>query len=183
MMTYEPDGPAHFIVYYRLSDGGWDRDSPTNVGSEIRLPNGAFRAQAPRFTVMPDGAILLVAQLIETPELKLGARNGRVLLVNSTGNPPRPGGPYLPRCPCLTHVAKPATRTTATGALTTPPRCFPLRTERKCWNSPLTGRLRSASPPIPGRSGGPIPDLLRNSRGAPPLSVQSQRLQHLPWLT
>jgi hypothetical protein len=39
---------------------------------------------------MPGGAILLVAQLIETPELKLGARNGRVLLVNSAGNPATP---------------------------------------------------------------------------------------------
>jgi citrate lyase subunit beta/citryl-CoA lyase len=57
--------------------------NPTNVGSEMRLPNGAFPAHAPRFTVMPGGAILLVAQLIETPDLKLGARNGRVLLVNS----------------------------------------------------------------------------------------------------
>jgi hypothetical protein len=54
------------------------------------LPNGAFPAHAPRFTVMPGGAILLVAQLIETPELKLGARNGRVLLVNSAGNPATP---------------------------------------------------------------------------------------------
>jgi hypothetical protein len=90
IMTYELGGPAHFIVYYRLSDDGWDWGSPTNVGSEIRLPNGAFPAHSPRFTVMPGGAILLVAQLIETPELKLGARNGRVLLVNSAGNPATP---------------------------------------------------------------------------------------------
>ena len=90
MMTYELGGPAHFIVYYRLSDDGWDWGGPINVGSEIRLPNGAFPAHAPRFTVMPGGAILLVAQLIETPELKLGARNGRVLLVNSAGNPATP---------------------------------------------------------------------------------------------
>ena len=72
MMTYELGGPAHFIVYYRLSDNSWDWGSPTNVGSEIRLPNGAFPAHAPRFTVMPDGAIPLVAQLIETPQLKRG---------------------------------------------------------------------------------------------------------------
>ena len=90
MMTYELGGPAHFIVYYRLSDDGWDWGGPIHVGSEIRLPNGAFPAHAPRFTVMPGGAILLVAQLIETPELKLGARNGRVLLVNSAGNPATP---------------------------------------------------------------------------------------------
>jgi hypothetical protein len=90
MMTYELGGPAHFIVYYRLSNDGWDWGSPIHVGSEIRLPNGAFAAHAPRFTVMPGGAILLVAQLIETPELKLGARNGRVLLVNSAGNPATP---------------------------------------------------------------------------------------------
>jgi len=39
---------------------------------------------------MPDGAILLAAQLIETPRLTLGARNGRVLLVNRAGNPATP---------------------------------------------------------------------------------------------
>lgn len=87
MMTYELGGPAHFIVDYRLSDDGWNWGDPANVGSEIRLPNRAFPAHAPRFTVMPDGAIPLVAQLIETPELKLGGRNGRVLLVNKAGNP------------------------------------------------------------------------------------------------
>jgi hypothetical protein len=87
MMTYELGGPAHFIVYYKLSDDGWNWGNPTNVGSDIRLPNGAFPAHTPRFTVMPDGAILLTAQLIETPELRLGARNGRILLVNRSGNP------------------------------------------------------------------------------------------------
>jgi hypothetical protein len=63
MMTYELGGPAHFIVYYRLSDDGWTWGNPTNVGAEIRLPNGAFT---------------------------LGARNGRVLLVNRAGNPATP---------------------------------------------------------------------------------------------
>ena len=87
MTTYELGGPAQFIVYYRLSDDGWNWGNPADVGAEIRLPNGAFPAHAPRFTVMPDGAILLAAQLIETPQLTLGARNGRVLLVNRAGNP------------------------------------------------------------------------------------------------
>jgi hypothetical protein len=90
MMTYELCGPARCSAHYRLSDDGWNWGNPANVGSEIRLPNGAFPAHAPRFTVAPDGAILLVGQLIETPELKLGARNGRVLLVNDAGNPATP---------------------------------------------------------------------------------------------
>lgn len=90
MMTYELGGPARFIAYYRLSDDGWNWGDPANVGSEIRLPNGAFPAHAPRFTVMPDGAILLAGQLIETRDLKLGARNGRVLLINAAGNPATP---------------------------------------------------------------------------------------------
>lgn len=90
MMTYELGGPAHFIVYYRLSDDGWNWGTPSNVGNEIRLPNGAFPAHAPRFTVMPDGAIALVGQLVETPNLKLGARNGRVLLENAAGDPATP---------------------------------------------------------------------------------------------
>ena len=90
MMTYELGGPAQFIVSYRLSDDGWNWGDPSNVGSQIRLPNGAFPAHAPRFTVTPDGAILLAAQLIETPALKLGARNGRVLLLNRTGDPATP---------------------------------------------------------------------------------------------
>jgi hypothetical protein len=87
MMTYELCGPARCSAHYRLSVDGWNWGNPTNVGSEIR---GAFPAHAPRFTVAPDGAILLVGQLIETPELKLGARNGRVLLVNDAGNPATP---------------------------------------------------------------------------------------------
>lgn len=90
MMTYELGGPAQFIVYYRLSDDGWSWGDPANVGAAIRLPNGAFPAHTPRFTVMPDGAIVLTAQLIETPRLTPGARNGRVLLVNRAGNPATP---------------------------------------------------------------------------------------------
>jgi hypothetical protein len=90
IMTFEMGGPARFIVYYRLSDDGWNRGNPADVGAEIRLPNGAFPAHAPRFTVMPDGAILLAAQLIATPQLTLGPRNGRVLLVNRAGNPATP---------------------------------------------------------------------------------------------
>jgi len=83
------DSPVH--RYYRLSEDGWNGGNPGSVGSEIRLPkNGSFPAHAPRCTVMPDGAILLVAQLIETPQLTLGARNGRVLLVNRAGNPATP---------------------------------------------------------------------------------------------
>ncbi|HEY0799309.1 MAG TPA: sialidase family protein [Steroidobacteraceae bacterium] len=87
MMTYELCGPAHCIARYRLSNDGWNWGNPTQIGSEIRLPNGAFPAHAPRFTVAPNGAILLAAQLIETPALKPGARSGRVLLVNDTGDP------------------------------------------------------------------------------------------------
>jgi hypothetical protein len=39
---------------------------------------GAFPAHTPRFAIAPDGTILLMGQLIETPALKLGERNGRV---------------------------------------------------------------------------------------------------------
>jgi hypothetical protein len=87
MMTYELRGPAHCIARYHLSNDGWSWGDFANVGAEIRLPNGAFPAHAPTFTVMPDGAVLLVGQLIETPNLMLGLRNGRVLLVNCVGNP------------------------------------------------------------------------------------------------
>jgi hypothetical protein len=90
MMIYELCGPAHCIARYRLSTDGWNWGNPANVGAEIRLPNGAFPAHTPRFTVMPDGAILLAAQLIETPQLTLDARDGRVLLVNRAGNPATP---------------------------------------------------------------------------------------------
>jgi hypothetical protein len=90
MMTYELCGPAHCIARYRLSNDGWNWGTPAHLGSEIRLPNGAFPAHAPTFTVMHDGAILLVGQLIKTPNLRLGLRNGRVLLVNRAGNPATP---------------------------------------------------------------------------------------------
>jgi hypothetical protein len=90
MMTYELCGPARCIARYRLSEDGWIWGDPANVGSEIRLPNGAFPAHAPRFTVASNGEILFVAQLIETPQLQLGERNGRVLLVNDAGDPGTP---------------------------------------------------------------------------------------------
>lgn len=90
MMTYELCGPARCSAHYRLSEDGWNWGDPANVGTPIRLPNGAFPAHAPRFTVAEDGTILLVGQLIETPALKLGARNGRVLLVNDAGDPAAP---------------------------------------------------------------------------------------------
>jgi len=77
MMTYELCGPPRCSAHYRLSDDGWNWGNPTNVGSEIRLPNGEFPAHAPRFTVAPDGAIMLVGQLIETSQLKLGAPEAR----------------------------------------------------------------------------------------------------------
>ncbi len=64
MMTYELCGPAQCIAHYRLSNDGWNWGNFANVGSEIRLPNGAFPAHAPMFTVMPGGAVVLVAQLI-----------------------------------------------------------------------------------------------------------------------
>jgi hypothetical protein len=90
MMTYELCGPARCIARYRLSQDGWNWGDPTEVGAEIRLPNGAFPAHAPRFTVTPEGRILLVGQIIETPQLQLGERNGRVLLVNDAGDPTTP---------------------------------------------------------------------------------------------
>jgi hypothetical protein len=89
MMTYELCGPAHCIARYRLSNNGWNWGNVADVGVEIRLSNGAFPAHAPTFTVMPDGAILLVAQLIETRNWSL-VRGIGVLLVNGAGNPATP---------------------------------------------------------------------------------------------
>jgi hypothetical protein len=90
MMTYELGGPAQFIVRYRLSNDGWNWGDAQNVGTEIRLPTGAFPAHAPTFTVTSDGAIVLTAQLIENPDLTLSPLNGRVLLINQAGRPATP---------------------------------------------------------------------------------------------
>ncbi len=87
MMTYEICGLARCSAHYRLSGDGWGWGNPADAGAEIRMPNGAIPAHAPRFTVAPDGAILLVTQLVETPEGKLDAQSGRVLLMNDTGDP------------------------------------------------------------------------------------------------
>jgi hypothetical protein len=85
-------------------------------------------------------------------------------LVNSAGNPATPWR-TIPAPVPVPDACSETCHPPHDGALTTPPRCFPLRTARKCWNSPQTGRERSASPPMLGRRGGPIPDLLRNSCG------------------
>lgn len=87
MMTYELCGPARCSVHFRLSNDGWNWGDPSIVGSPIRLPNGSFPAHAARFTVMPDGSILLAGQLIERPDGAVAPRNGLILLVNKAGNP------------------------------------------------------------------------------------------------
>jgi hypothetical protein len=86
-MTYElctttgPDCP----VYDRISPDGRDWGDPGTPGTKIVLPNGEIPEHTPKFTVTPDGRILLASMTLNNPDGSFGPGNGSVLLVNSSG--------------------------------------------------------------------------------------------------
>ncbi len=92
LMTFELCGPAACTAFYKTSADGWNWGSAAAVGSAIRLPDGRYFAHTPYNTVLPDGSILLVGQILmnsnNTPAN--GNGNGTTILKSASGNPAGP---------------------------------------------------------------------------------------------
>ncbi len=85
-MTFELCGPAACTVFWKTSGNGWDWGDPGNVGSAIRLPDGRFFEHAPTNTVLPDGSILVIGQVLLNGDGSVAAGNGSTIFKHS-GDP------------------------------------------------------------------------------------------------
>jgi len=93
LMTFELCGPAACTVFYKTSGDGWNYGSVTDVGMAIRTPSGQFFEHAPTNTVLPDGTILLVGQVLMNADGTTAVGNGATLFRNASG---APTGGWLP---------------------------------------------------------------------------------------
>lgn len=89
-MTYELCGPAACTTFNRTSTDGWNWGAATSVGAAIRLADGRYLAHAPTNKVMPDGALVVVGQLLMNANNTIAAANGTVLFKSVSGNPAGP---------------------------------------------------------------------------------------------
>ena len=90
MMTFELCGPAACAVHYKLSRDGWNWGDPADLGTLIHLRDGRFFKHAPTNTILPDGTILLVGQVLANADGTTAAANGAVIFKNRWGNPALP---------------------------------------------------------------------------------------------
>lgn len=84
VMVYEICGMG-CAVFIRFSDDGVNWGNPADPGTRIESANGHYFAHAPSFTVLPDGRLLVVGQLLMNADGKPAADNGRVLMVSQVG--------------------------------------------------------------------------------------------------
>ncbi|MDF2261446.1 exo-alpha-sialidase [Streptantibioticus ferralitis] len=86
-MTYELCGTTgpECAVHYRLSHDGRDWGNPATPGTPVVGPNGWIPEHTPKFTVTPDGRILLASLTFNNPDGSPAPGNGAILLVNSSG--------------------------------------------------------------------------------------------------
>ncbi len=87
LMTFELCGPAACTAFYKTSSDGWTYGSVTDTGSAIRTTEGQFFEHAPTNTVLPDGTILLVGQVLLNADGSTAAGNGETLFKNKSGLP------------------------------------------------------------------------------------------------
>jgi len=86
IMTFELCGPAACTVFYKTSTDGWDWGDAHNVGSAIRLADGRYFAHAPTNTVMPNGAIMVVGQVLMNGDGSVAAANGSTIFKSASGS-------------------------------------------------------------------------------------------------
>ncbi|WP_010164907.1 hypothetical protein [Sphingomonas sp. PAMC 26617] len=86
IMTFELCGPAACTVFYKTSTDGWDWGDAHNVGSAIRLADGRYFAHAPTNTVMPNGAIMVVGQVLMNGDGSVAAANGSIIFKSASGS-------------------------------------------------------------------------------------------------
>jgi hypothetical protein len=91
-MSYEICGdPAtgpKCAAYYRISRDGWNYGPASNPGKRIETGDGRYFEHAPASTwspspLSPNGAILVVGQVLHNKDNSVASQNGRVLFVNA----------------------------------------------------------------------------------------------------
>lgn len=90
LMTFELCGPAACTAFYKTSADGWNWGAPGSVGSAIRLSDGRYFAHTPYNTVLPNGSILLVGQILMNADNTPAAGNGATVMKSASGNPAGP---------------------------------------------------------------------------------------------
>ncbi len=93
LMTFELCGPAACTAFYKTSTDGWNYGPVADTGTPVRTPSGQFFEHAPTNTVLPDGTILLVGQVLMNADGSMAAGNGATLFKNTSGVPT---GAWLP---------------------------------------------------------------------------------------
>lgn len=83
-MLYEICGLG-CAVYLRFSDNGTDWGDPAATGTRLVSEQGHHFAHAPSFTVLPDGRLVAVGQLLMNARNELAAANGTRLLISQPG--------------------------------------------------------------------------------------------------
>lgn len=90
VMTYELCGPAACTTFYKTSSDGWNWGDPRQVGTAIRLPDGRYFAHAPYNTVLANGALLVIGQVLMNGNNTTAAGNGTTIFKSASGNPAGP---------------------------------------------------------------------------------------------
>lgn len=86
-LTYEMCGPARCAVFIRFSADGWDYGDPSAPGQRIETVGGQHLEHAPnlawtKLPGRPDGALVVVGQMVVEADGKTSPLNGRMLFVN-----------------------------------------------------------------------------------------------------
>lgn len=90
MATFELCGPAACTVFYKTSSDGWNWGDSHDVGSAIRLADGRYFAHAPYNTVLPNGGILVVGQVLMNGNGSVATANGATVFKSASGSPAGP---------------------------------------------------------------------------------------------
>ncbi|PRY42732.1 exo-alpha-sialidase [Umezawaea tangerina] len=91
-MTYEICGQRgqYFCEpHFRTSPNGSDWGDPTNPGTSLHSRNGRYFAHTPTIELAPGGRIVLIGQMLMTPDGKIDEGNGSTLFIsdNNTQGP------------------------------------------------------------------------------------------------
>lgn len=86
VMTYEICGMG-CDVFIRFSDNGTDWGDPTQLGNRLESTAGHHFAHAPTLTLLPDGRLAVIGQMLYHRDGKLAAENGQVYFVGDGTGP------------------------------------------------------------------------------------------------
>jgi hypothetical protein len=72
-------------IYFRTSADGWNYGDPFDLGTGIRTADGKYPRHTPTITVTPQGAVLMVPEMLVNANGSHAEGNGRTILVNERG--------------------------------------------------------------------------------------------------